>query len=259
MAIHSTATVHPKAELDPSVTVGPNTVIDQHVSVAADTVIGPGVYLTGWTQIGRGCRIHFGAVVGHEPQDIKYAGERSYCRIGDATILREHVTIHRGTIPESTTAVGARCFLLAGSHVAHNCVVGDCVTLINNTMLAGHVTVGDGAVFGGGSGAHQFARVGELVMVAGNAGVGLDVPPFAMTDRNGRIAGLNRVGMSRSGLSPDEVLDVREAFRIWYGSRANHVTRLASLLGSVSTDAGRRFADFITATSRRGLAGRARR
>ncbi len=259
MAIHPSAVVHPKAEIDPSVDVGPFTVIDEHVRVGADCVIGPNAYLTGWTNIERQCRIHFGAVVGHEPQDVKYGGERSFCTVGEGTIIREHVTIHRGTIPESTTTIGARCFFLAGSHVAHNCELGVGVTLINNAMLAGHVSVGDGAVFGGGAGAHQFARIGELAMIAGNAGIGLDIPPFVMTDREGRVAGLNRVGMARSDLTKEEITDVREAFRLWYGSRKGKPFLPETVTAAVCTDAGRRFAAFVTGTSRRGVAGRARR
>ncbi len=259
MAIHPSAIIHPKAELDSNVAVGPYTVIDEHVRVAAGCDIGPNVYLTGWTTIEPQCRIHFGAVVGHEPQDVKYGGERSFCHVGRETTIREHVTIHRGTIPESTTTVGDRCFLLAGSHVAHNCELGDGVTMINNAMLAGHVFVGDGTVIGGGAGVHQFVRIGELVMVAGNAGVSMDVPPFALTNREGRILGQNRVGIARSRLSEEEILDIRRAYRLWYGSRVGAVDLAAALLGTVHTDAGQRFAAFVTATSHRGLAGRARR
>ncbi len=258
MAIHPTAIVNPKAEIDPTVEIGPFCVIDAHVRMGPRCRLCHGVYLTGWTEIGEGCVIHPGAIIGHEPQDVKYQGERSFCRIGRETIVREYVTIHRGTIPESETRVGERCFLLAGSHVAHNCTVGDQVTLINGVLLAGHVEVGDRVTMGGGAAVHQFVRIGELAMIAGNASVTMDVVPFSLVDRDGRVLGLNRVGLRRAELSRDEVREIRELYRVLFGSKlafreaADRATTLAE------TAAGRRIAEFLRTTSRRGFAGPAR-
>jgi len=259
MAIHPTAVVDPNAEIDPTVEVGPYAVIDAHVRIAAGCTIGPHAYLTGWTTIGENCRIHYGAVIGHEPQDVKYGGERTFCRIGKDCIIREYVTIHRGTTPESTTEVGEACFLLTGSHVGHNCVVGDHVTLINDVLLAGHVTVGSRTVCGGGVGIHQFVRIGHMVMAAGAAIITQDMPPFALTDREGRVAGLNRVGMRRAGMSREAIADVREAYKKLYGPTVARESLHELLRDSVRSDAGRLVADFIAGSSTRGLAGRARK
>ena len=259
MAIHPTAIIDPEAELDGSVVVGPFCVIEGHVRVGAGTRIYQGVYLTGWTDIGENCELHPGVIVGHEPQDTHYGGERSYCRIGRGTVIREHATIHRGTIPESETVVGEECFLLGGCHVAHNCVVGDRVTLINNVMLAGHVEIGDDATLGGGAGVHQFVRVGELAMIAGNARVTKDVPPFALLDVDGRVAGLNRVGLRRAGFPTEEVREMRDAYRLLFprdrSAQANHeeVTR------RFSSPPVKRLMEFLGQDTPRGVAGRTRR
>ncbi len=259
MAIHPTAIIDSAAELDSSVDVGPFCVIDGNVRVAAGCRLYQGVYLTGWTEIGEGCELHPGVIVGHAPQDIKYGGERSYCRVGRGTILREYVTIHRGTIPDSETIVGEDCFLLAGAHVAHNCRVGNRVTLINNVLLAGHVQVGDGATLGGGAGVHQFVRIGELVMIPGAGRVGQDVLPFALLDTQGHVAGLNRIGMRRAGMSREHMQQVREAYRLLFSlglSLPNAVDRLAEEPPSPPRE---RLLAFLRGESKQGLAGRVRR
>jgi len=259
MSIHPTAIIDPQAELDSSVTLGPYCVIDGHVQIGANCRLYQNVYLTGWTQIAPDCELHPGVIVGHAPQDIKYKGERSYCRIGRGTILREYVSIHRGTMPESTTVVGEDCFLLAGSHVGHNCALGNRVTLINNALLGGHVEVGDGATIGGIAGVHQFVRIGELAMVAGAARAGMDVVPYALTDADGRVAGLNRVGLRRAGFPRDHVADIRNAFRILFSVGSPLENRMEQLAGAVQSPPGQRLLQFVKATSKRGLAGRSRR
>jgi UDP-N-acetylglucosamine acyltransferase len=256
--IHPTAVVDRKAELDSSVEVGPYCVIEENVRVAAGCRLYQGVYLTGWTEIGEDCVLHPGVVVGHMPQDIKYTGERSYCRVGKRTILREYVTIHRGTIPESATVVGDDCFLLAVSHVGHNCTVGNGVTLVNAVLLGGHVTVGDRATFGGGAAVHQFARIGELTMVAAGALVRMDIVPFAMTDRDGRIAGLNAVGLRRAEIPREQVLELRRAYRELFGRGAALPESVESLAASAKSPPVQRLVGFLQAESKRGISGRAR-
>lgn len=258
MAIHPTAIVNPKAEIDPTVEVGPYCVIDAHVRVGPGCRLYHGVYLTGWTEIAEACVIHPGAVIGHEPQDVKYKGERTYCRIGRETVIREYVTIHRGTIPESETRIGERCFLLAGSHVAHNCVVGNQVTLINGVLLAGHVEVGDRVTMGGAVGVHQFSRIGELTMIAGNGIVTMDVVPYALVNRDGRISGMNRVGLRRAGFARDEIQEIRQAYRLLFRTRRHFAEAVERTAAMVQTLAGRRIVEFLNAPSRRGYAGRAR-
>ena len=256
MAIHPTAIVAPEAELDSSVEVGPYCVIDPQVCVGAGCRLYQGVYLTGWTEIGENCEFHPGVIVGHVPQDTKYGGERSYCRIGRGTVLREYVTIHRGTMPESYTLVGEDCFLLGGSHVAHNCKVGNRVTLINNVLLGGHVTVEDRVTMGGAAVVHQFARIGELAMVAGNARVTMDVIPFGLLDPTGRVAGLNRIGLRRAGVSREQVQELRAAYRLLFAARLPFREALKQTRDLVKFLPGQRLLRFLEGESQRGLAGR---
>lgn len=259
MSIHPTAIVNPQAELDESVEVGPYCVIEANVRVGAGSRLYHGVYLTGWTTIGEACELHPGAVVGHSPQDTKYGGERSYCRIGDRCILREHVTIHRGTIPESETILGDDCFLLAGAHVAHNCRLGSGVTLINNVMLAGHVAIADHATLGGAAGVHQFVRIGELAMITGNSRVPLDVLPYAMIDTMGRVVGINRVGLRRAGFSADERAAVRDAYRTIFDAGRSFSETVVAFLDQEHAGPVATIATFLREQSRRGVAGRSRR
>ena len=259
MSIHPTAIIDTKAELHESVDVGPFCVIEANVRVDAGCAIMHGVFLSGWTHIGKDCTIHPGAIVGHSPQDVKYSGERAYCRIGAGTTIREHVTIHRGTDPESETVVGDECFLLEGSHIAHNCRLGRNVTLINKVLLAGHVCVEDFVTIGGGAGVHQFVRIGERAMVRGGARVPMDVPPFALTDDAGRIAGVNRVGLRRAGIDGEALLDIRQIYRTLYARAARFSEAVAIVAGESHTPAGDRLVAFLTAKSQRGLAGRSRR
>lgn len=258
MSIHPTAIVHPKAEIDPTVEVGPYCVIDGDVRIGPNCKLFQNVYLTGWTEIAEGCELHPGCVVGHVPGDIKYKGAKSFCRVGRGTILREYVTIHRGTEPESATEIGERCFFLACSHLGHNGSVADDVTIINNALLGGHISVGRRVTVGGQVGVHQFVRVGELAMIAGCAKLVMDIPPFALTDVQGRIAGLNRIGLRRAGVPREEVLEVREAYRVLYGSRLPFSQAVEKVLAMMRTPSGKVLADFLAAPSRRGIAGRSR-
>jgi len=260
MPIHPTAIIDPRAELDGSVTIGPFCVIEGHVELGANCRLFQGVYVTGWTKLGADCELHPGVIVGHSPQDTKYKGERSYCRIGRGTILRENVSIHRGTEPESETVVGENCFLLGGSHVGHNCRLGDRVTLINNALLAGHVEVGSDVTLGGGAGVHQFVRIGELAMITGNARVPKDVVPFAMLGPEGRIVGLNRVGLRRAEFTRENTAAIREAYRALFDSSGLFAERVARLEGlAASAPPVARLVEFVRAPSKRGLAGRSRR
>lgn len=258
MAIHPTAMINPAAELDSSVEVGPNCVIDAHVRVASGCRLHHGVYLTGWTKIGEGCEFHPGVIVGHTPQDTKYTGERSYCRIGRGTTLREYVTVHRGSIPDSETVVGEDCFLLAGAHVAHNCAVGKGVTLINNVLLGGHVVIEEHATIGGAVGIHQFTRVGEWAMIAGTARVTMDIIPFALVDADGRIRGLNRVGLRRAEFPREHILEVRAAYRLLFASGLPFSEAVAQVATVVRFPPGQRLVRFLQGETQRGIAGRSR-
>lgn len=258
MPIHPTAIIDPRARIDSSAKIGPFCVIEGEVEIGPRTRLMQGVYVTGWTTIGPDCEIHPHVILGHAPQDIKYHGERSFCRIGSGCIIRENVSVHRGTIPDSETVVGDSCFLLGGSHVGHNCRVGNKVTLINNVLLAGHVTVEDKVTIGGAAAIHQFVRIGELTMVAGLARVVMDIPPFALTDSLGRVAGLNRVGLRRNEYSRDDVAALREAYRVLYSGQGDFRLAVQKLESHASTPATRKLVQFLTAESKRGIVGRSR-
>ncbi|MDR7605838.1 MAG: acyl-ACP--UDP-N-acetylglucosamine O-acyltransferase [Armatimonadota bacterium] len=215
--IHPTAVVHPDARLHPTVRVGPYAVIGPHVEVGEDTVIGPHVVLEGYVRIGRRNRIHAGVVIGSEPQDRSFRGERSYVIVGDENVFREYVQIHRATGDGEATVVGDRNYIMSMVHVAHNCRLGSDIVIVTGSGLAGHVRVDDGAQIGGMAGVHQFVRIGRLGMVGGMAKLTTDVPPFVLVDGvPARARGLNRVGLQRAGVPREEVARLHRAFRMLY-------------------------------------------
>jgi len=216
--IHATAIVQAGAHLAPDVQVGPYSVIGSEVTVGSGTVIGSHVVITGRTTIGRGNRIFQFASVGEIPQDRKYGGEPTATEIGDGNVVREFVTIHAGTQQDrGRTTIGSRNLLLAYSHVAHDCVVGDDTTFSNNAQLAGHVVVGDYAVLGGFVGVHQFCRIGAHAMVAAGSIVLQDVPPFVTAaGYPAKPRGSNSEGLKRRGFSADEIAAVRRAYKTLY-------------------------------------------
>jgi len=257
--IHPTAIVDSNAQIGDDVSIGPYCVIDANVTIGDRCKLYQNVFVTGWTTVGDDCILHPNAIVGHEAQDTKYRGERTFCEVGRGSVIRENVTIHRGTEPESRTVVGEDCFFLAGSHVGHNCTVGNRVTLINNALLGGHVSVGDRATLGGAGGIHQFVRIGELVMVPGTARVVLDVVPFALTDPLGRVAGINRVGLRRASYDRESVDLIRRAYRLLFHDRRKpFAERVAELAEVASSDAERRILEFVQCDSKRGFAGQSR-
>ncbi len=258
MPIHTTAIIDERAEIHDTADIGPYVVIDGQVRVGARTRVSPYAYLSGWTEIGEDCEIHPGAVVGHPPQDLAYSGAETYCRIGNGTILREGVSVHRGTDPGTATVIGERCFLMGTAHVGHNCVVGDDVKIANGAMLGGHVSVGRGTFLGGNAGVHQFVRIGDLAMIAGMARVVMDVPPYCMTDAEGKCGGVNAVGMRRGDFSREERDDVKRALRILYRSGLAFGDAVERLSGDVETEAGRRVLEFVRTPGRRGIVGASR-
>jgi UDP-N-acetylglucosamine acyltransferase len=214
--IHPTAIIHPKAKLDSTVSVGPFAAIDESVELGANCVVGPHVYLTGWTTIGAGNRFHAGCVIGDAPQDLKYKGELTRLRIGDDNVFREHVTLHRSNKPGTETVVGSHNFLMANSHVAHNCAVGDHVILANGALLGGHAVVQDRAFISGNCLVHQFTRVGTLALMQGGAAISQDLPPFAIALRVNEICGLNVVGLRRAGFTAEQRLELKRLYHLLF-------------------------------------------
>ena len=217
--IHETAVVHPGAHIGRNVEIGPYAVIGEHVEIGEGTKIGPHVVLTGWTSVGRDCHIFQGASVGEEPQDLKFAGEKSYVFIGDRTKIRECATVHRATGEGEETRIGSDCLLMAYTHVAHNCIVGNQVIMSNAAMIAGHVVVEDKVVIGGMAGVHQFVRIGRNAMVGGASKIVQDIVPYTIVDgRPAVVAGLNSVGMSRAGIPVESRRNIKKAYKLLYRS-----------------------------------------
>jgi len=216
--IHSTALVSPDADVAPDVRIGPYAIVEPRVRIGPGTSIGAGAYICSGTTIGERNDIHMYAVIGHTPQDVHFEGHETFCEIGDGNAVREFVTIHRGTQPGSTTRVGSGCMLMATSHVAHNCILGDGVILANGALLAGHVEVGANAFVSGHALVHQFVRIGRLAMVAGGARVSRDVPPFCLMSGESLLHGVNRVGIRRAGLAREAVAGIGRAYRALFMS-----------------------------------------
>jgi UDP-N-acetylglucosamine acyltransferase len=250
MLIHPTAVVDRSSEIDPTADIGPYAVIEGNVRIGPGTRIYPHAFIGEGTTIGQHCHIHPFAVVGHAPQDLKYKGGVSYTQIGDETVVREMAQIHRGVSPGSSTVVGRRCFIMATGHVGHNCVLGDDVKVANGALLAGHIEVGNGVFMSGNAVAHQFSRIGELVMVGGGARVPRDVPPF-MSVVYEEVFGVNVVGLRRAGFTRAEREEIKNCFRILYRSGLAFPAAIAQVIETVQTEPGRRLAEFLKAPSRR--------
>lgn len=222
MSIHPTAVVDPKAELDSSVSVGPYAVIEAGVRIDADTRVEPHAVISGPTKIGKRNLIGSFATVGGAPQDLSYKGEPTELIIGDDNQIREYASIHRGT-PHGTgkTIIGDSNLLMAYTHVAHDCRLGNHVILANVATLAGHVEVGDRASIGGLVAVHQFCRIGTFSYIGGVSGISLDVPPYVIiagTRNRTRISGVNKIGLKRNGFSRETINKLDTAFKIIFRS-----------------------------------------
>ncbi|MRJ41492.1 MULTISPECIES: acyl-ACP--UDP-N-acetylglucosamine O-acyltransferase [Idiomarinaceae] len=216
--IHSTAIVDKSAKLGANVEIGPYSIIGADVEIGDGTVIGPHVVVKGPTTLGKNNRIFQFSSVGEDCQDKKYAGEPTRLVIGDNNIIRECVTIHRGTVQDQgLTQIGDDNLLMAYVHVAHDCMVGDHVILANNTSLAGHVHVGDWAILGGFTGVHQFCHIGAHAFTAVNSVVVQDVPPYVMAQGHNAVPRtINSEGLKRRGFTSEQILNIKRAFKLLY-------------------------------------------
>ena len=254
VSIHPLAVVHPDARLGRGVEIGPFCLIGQKARIGDGTKLLSNVIVNGQTIIGRDNEVHPFAVIGGASQDKKYRGEVSYVRVGDRNVIREYVTINRGTGAESETVVGDDNHLLAGVHIAHNCRIGNRVVMSNLASLAGHVLVGDGANIGGMVGVHQFVRIGRMAMIGGMSRVVKDIPPFMLVEGNPTaVYGLNMVGLKRCNLSTDVLSELKEAHRILYRSNLNLSTALERLRDKMQTDEGRELIAFLQEETDRGI------
>lgn len=219
MAIHPTAIVSPKARLAADISIGPYSLIGEQVAIGSATKIGAHCVIEGNTSIGKACEIFTGAVVGSQPQDLKFKGEEVFLEIGDNNIIREYCTLNPGTKEGGKTILGNGNLLMAYSHIAHDCRVGNGCILANNSTLAGHVKIEDKAVIGGLVAIHQFVRIGMLSIIGGCSKVVQDIPPFSTCDGHpARVYGLNLVGLKRKGISHDAIKHIDRAFKLIFNS-----------------------------------------
>jgi UDP-N-acetylglucosamine acyltransferase len=217
--IHPTAIVSPKAEVGENVKVGPYAVVGDHVEIGDNAIVHSHAVIDGFTTIGESCEVFPGAAVGLRCQDLKYGGEKTYVRIGARTVIRECVTVNASTGEGSATIVGEDCYLMAYSHVGHNCHLGNGVIMANLASLAGHIQIEDKAVLGGLVGIHQFVHVGTLSMIGGLSKVNQDVPPYSLSDGVPcSVVDINAVGLRRQGFSPETRRIIRRAFKILFKS-----------------------------------------
>ena len=243
--ISPTARVAEDAEIGPNVIVGELSVIGSGTNVMANAVIGP------WTTIGANNVIHYGAIVGHDPQDIGYKGEESYAVIGNGNIIREYATIHRGNRPGTTTTIGDNNFIMIQSHVAHNCELGSYIVLAGGALLAGHVTVADRAIISGNCVVHQFCRLGRLSMMRGLSRTSRDVPPFCIMDETHTVKSLNLIGLRRTGIDAKRVRALKNAFLILFRGGLNMQNAIEQVESEIElTEDVRELIDFIKSSKR---------
>lgn len=236
--------IHPTAIIEPGAQLGADCEIMAHAVVTRHAVLGDRVI------------VHPGAVVGGDPQFLKFDRRTpTFARVGEGTVVRENATINRSIYEGQATVIGARCFLMAGAHAGHDCAVADDVVLANNTMLAGHVTVGAFTFVGGGAGIHQFVRIGESVMIGGLARITRDLAPFTIVAERDEVSGLNLVGLKRRGFSREAIRELKEAFRAVYLQNGD-VRRLAAAVVSSGACASAEAARFLAffAEGKRGFA-----
>ena len=254
--IHPNAAIAAGASIGANCRVGPGCVVGPQVTLEDGVELVAHVVVDGITRIGAGARVFPFATIGLAPQDLKYKGEPTRCEIGARTLVREHVTIHRGSVGgHGVTTVGADCMIMAVAHVAHDCTLGERVILANNVMLGGHVEIGDTVFVGGGTAIHQFVRIGRQAVIGGMSGVEADVVPFgsAMGNR-ARMIGLNLIGMKRRGFSRPQIHALRSAFRMLFRDPGVFDERVADVARRFRGDANvEEMLAFIRAPSHRGL------
>lgn len=250
--IHPSAVIDRGASLGGDVEIGPYVVIGPAVTIGDRSIIGPHAVLERNVVLGPGCRLGAGAVIGTDPQDLKYGGEETWVEIGEGTRIREYATVNRGSRPSARTRIGRDCFVMSYAHVGHDCVLEDDVTLANGVQLGGHVTVEAHASIGGASAVHQFARIGTRAFVGGGSSVRQDVPPYARAAGNPmRLYGVNAVGLRRAGVAPEARLALQRAFRLLFNSELSTTDALDRLRAEeADTPEVARLLDFFARSDR---------
>lgn len=252
--VDNNASVHPKAEIGENVEIGPFAVIGEHAKIGDNSKIGSHAVIENWTTIGKNCKIFTGAVIGSDPQDLKFRGECSYVDVGDNTTIREYATVNRGTYENETTKIGSSCLIMAYCHVAHNCVLEDRVIMSSFAGLAGHIHIEEHAIIGGLVGIHQFVRIGRNSIIGGCSGVRQDVMPYSVAGGNPcRAIGINIVGLRRHNFSPERISSLKKAYKTVLRSKMCETDALVFLKEELSDSAEvKHMIEFIE-KSQRGL------
>jgi UDP-N-acetylglucosamine acyltransferase len=252
--IAPTARVHPDASIGASVSIGDFAIVEQDVRIGAGTRIEPYVYVKRWTTLGENNQVSAGTVLGTDPLDKGFKGSRSYLKLGNGNVIREHYTVSRGTAPESETVIGDGNYIMTSGHIAHNCRIGNRTVIASCALVAGYVEMEDEAFVSGGVVIHQYSKIGRLAMIGGNTRVNSDVPPFFLyTGFNVEPCGLNAVGLRRAGFSAGDVRALKNAYRILYRSGLKLEAALERIEADCPTEHTRHLVRFIRA-SERGIA-----
>jgi UDP-N-acetylglucosamine acyltransferase len=251
MPIHPTAIVAPSARIGERTVIGEYCVIEADVEIGADCRLEPYVYVKRWTTMGDRNQISAGTVLGTDPLDKAFTGERSYLKIGHDNIIREHFTISRGTKPESTTEIGDGNYIMTTGHIAHNCTIGSRTVICSCALVAGHVTIEDQAFVSGGVEIHQYSKIGRLAMVGGNVRVNLDAPPFFLyAGLYIEPRGLNQVGLKRAGFGNEEIAALKTAYSILYRSGLRLEEALERIEAEIPTEHTLHLVRFIRGSKR---------
>lgn len=252
MTIHPTAIVSKHAEIAPGVEIGPYAIVEDGVKINKNVKIYARAYICKNTQIDEGTEIHMGAILGHVPQDLAFEGKNTYLKIGKRNIIREYVTVHRGTKEGTVTTIGDENFLMALSHVGHNCALGNKVILANGVLLAGYVNVEDQAFISGNVVVHQFCNIGKLAMIGGFSGINKDVPPYMTVRGPSTIRSINLIGLKRAGFNPDAINEIKKAFKLIYKSGLNTTQAVEKILEGNPGREVKHLVEFIK-NSKRGI------
>lgn len=248
-----TARVHPEARIAGGCVIGEYCIVEQDVTLGANCILEPYVYIKRWTTLGEANEISASTVLGTDPLDKNFRGERSYLKIGSHNKIREHFTISRATQPEASTVIGDDNFIMTSGHIAHDCILGNRIVVASCALLAGYVEVEDQAFISGGVVVHQYSKIGRLAMVGGNTRVNSDLPPFFLySEFDVAAKGVNLVGLRRAGFSAQEIDIVKSCYRVLYRSALKKLDACLQL-DSMNHPIAEQVARFVRA-SRRGIA-----
>ncbi len=254
MSYHPLANIHPEAVIGSNVVIEPFATIQKDVTIGDGSWIGPNAVIWEGSRLGKNVKVYPGASVSSIPQDLKFAGEKTETFIGDNTVIRESVTISRGTVDKHKTVIGKNCLLMAYVHIAHDCIVGNNCIFANAVQVAGHVNIEDWTIIGGASALHQFVKVGAHVMLSGGSLVRKDVPPFTKAAREPlTYAGVNSIGLRRRGFTPEKIVEIQEIYRLIFLKGMNNSKALDSVEKEIPASTERDYIISFIRSSERGV------